>query len=118
MIAQYLMVNEEAENGVGSYTYEIKGSKEQEEYAKWLWTVTKDLSDANYSYGKVCDNLAKMGYDEDEIAKILEVYPNLVSTDVLTAYDECLSLLKELGMEINEIEDCDNPDVWTSTGVY
>ena len=117
MIAQYLTWDDE-ENRAYGYTYEIKGTKEQEEFANWLWVVTKDLSDAIFRKGKIEDNLAKECYDDDEIKKIFEVYPNLVSEDVFTAYNECVSKLKELGMEVIELDDCDSPDVWTSTGIY
>ena len=117
MIAQYLTWDDE-ENKAYGYTYEIKGTKEQEEFAEWLWVATKDLSDAVFCDGKIEDNLAEEGYDDDEIKKIFEIYPKLVSTDPFTAYDQCVSKLRSLGMEVNDIDDCDNPDVWTSHGVY
>ena len=117
MIAQYLTWDDEVDESYG-ITYEIKGTKEQEEYAEWLWEVTQALSDAVYHYGKVEDNLAEDGYEDEEIERILEAYPNRVSSDPFTAYDECVSKLKELGMEVIELDDCDEPDVWTSTGVY
>ena len=120
MIAQYLY---ECDGEIEHCTCEIKGNKEQEEYAKFLWGVTKDLSDACFrDYGKksIEDILYdEYGYDEDAVKKTLEAYPNLVSVDVITAYEQCISKLKELGMEANWVDiDCDEPDVWTSTGVY
>lgn len=116
MLAQYLY---ECEGEIEHYTYEIKGTKEQEEFAKWLWVITKDLSDAFFHNGKIKDNLIDAGYDDEEIEKIFNVYPDLVSKDVITAYDQCISKLREMGMEAKWIDiDCNEPDVWTSTGVY
>ena len=116
MIAQYLY---ECEGEIICCNCKIEGTKEQEEFAKWLWSVTKSLSDAVFHEGKVKDNLLKEGYDEEEIEKVFSVYPDLVSEDVLTAYDQCIARLREMGMDADWITaDCDDPDVWTSTGIY
>lgn len=116
MIAQYLY---ESEGNIESLSCELKGTKEQEEFAKWLWRITKDLSDAVFHEGKVKDNLIGDGYDDVEIEKIFNAYPNLVSEDIVTAYDQCISKLREMGMKVKYIDiDCNEPDVWTSTGVY
>ena len=117
MIAQYLTWDDEEDRAYG-YTYEIKGTKDQEEFAEWLWVATKDLSDAIFGDEEIEDTLDDYGYGKDEIKKIFEVYPDLVSEDPFTAYDECVLKLKEMGMEIIELDDCDEPDVLISTGIY
>ena len=48
----------------------------------------------------------------------MEAYPNLISTEPLTAYEECVDKLKEWGLKTEWIDDTDNVDVWTSIGVY
>ena len=118
MIAQFLYEDEEAKDGIGDITVKITGTKEQEEKAKWLWEVTLDLSTAVFRKGNTKDNLREEGYEDEEIKRIMEAYPNLISTEPLTAYEECVDKLKEWGLKTEWIDDTDNVDVWTSIGVY
>lgn len=123
MIAQYLY---EIEGEIEHCMCEIKGTKEQEEYAKFLWGVTYDLSELHYHHcvykKKDIEDILydEYMYDEEDINKTLEFYPDLlVSVDVISAYEEYMFKLRELGMKAKWIDkDYDEVDVWTSTGVY
>lgn len=119
-IFQFSYESSEAHDGVGSITYKVSGDKQTMEEAEYLWTATKDLSNAEFSSTPTIEYLKNEGYSEEEITKLFTVFPNSVSEDIITAYAQCLLKFKKIGLEIEFIyndEDIE-ADVWVGYGVH
>lgn len=117
-IFQFSYESSEAENGVASITYELSGTEEALNNAEILWLTTIDLSNTKYHNEDTKQFLVGDGWSDEDIEFIFAHFPNGVSSDPITAYDQCLKKIKELGLIIKELEESDKADVWTSYGVY
>ena len=117
-VFQFLYSNSEAENGVGHITCKITGPLKNMKLAKLLWKGTLSLSKANYHNEDEVDTLEENGFEDKEIDQILEIFKDGVSEDVITAYEEVISVLKEMNFIVEYSDFAD--DVWciTSYGVY
>lgn len=117
-IFQFSYESSEAENGVASITYELSGTEEALNNAEILWLTTIDLSNAKYHNEDAKQFLVEDDWSDEDIEFIFAHFPNGVSSDPITAYDQCLEKIKDLGLIIKELEDSDKADVWASYGVY
>ena len=108
------------ENEVESITFLVEGAKKLVKKAKVLWYATLSLSNAEFSNKDLEKSLVEDGFEDEEIEYAIETFANDISPDLLTAYDQCISKIKELGVKVIEIADEDGleVDVYTSYGVY
>lgn len=116
-VFQFLYSSSEAKDGVGNITCKVTGLVKNMDLAKLLWKGTLSLSNANFHNTDEDDTLSEDGFADEEIDQILENFPDGVSEDVITAYEELIFLLKEKGYIVEDIAFTDDPWCVTSYGV-
>lgn len=117
-IFQFLYQSNEELNGIGNITCKVTGNPLSFGMAEWLWEITLALSNAEFRDEKTDDLLREEGYDDKEIERIMQAYPKGLSEDLITAYSQCIEKLQKMGLTVEYIDDCNNPDVYTSHGIY
>ena len=116
-ILQFLYRNEEEENGVGNITWKVSGKTKDVGVAAWLWQAAIEFSNAVFR-AKDTYQLLRENFLDNEIDYLYEIFPNKISCDPITAYDEVLEKIKKMGLTVEYVDYTDEVDVVTSHGIY